>query len=375
MLQTWMWLSEGLGYGAPNTKQLLEAYPGGAEDVLQDVASLPGSGLVTKGQAHRLANTRPEEYEITLQKMREKGIVGIAYPEAEYPGQLRNIHNPPLVLYIQGNAALLNGYLYIGVVGARNPSAYGVEAVQKIGQGLASAGAVIVSGLASGLDAEAHKAALAVGAPTITCIAFGHNHCYPAGNRGLMEIIARYGVVVSEYQPDVKPEKPYFLQRNRMIAGLSHGILVAEAKRHSGTMSTVNFATEWGRDVFAVPGSVFSQLSAGTNAMIKEGAILAATADDVLEQYVGPDEADALKEQREPDVAKELEPPGQQETLAMVSGEAQQVFGHLGTTPQGLEAICTACGLAAGRVMAALTELELAGLSRQLAGRQFTINC
>lgn len=283
--ESWYWLANGLGWGAVNTAQVLALCPGGAKEVAEMLGSQLLDELLTQKQAERLAQTRPEDFSLQIHKAESLGIELICFAQSDYPEALRNIHNPPLILFVKGDTSLLNGQLSLGLVGARRPSAYGVEAAKAIGRGIALGGAIIVSGLAAGLDAEGHKAALAVNAPTIACIAFGHNHCYPAANRKMMEVIGRYGAVVSEYPPDTEPEKAYFLQRNRLIAGLSHGLIVVEARRHSGTMSTVNFAVDYGREVFAVPGSIFSELSGGTNAMIQDGAYVAASATDVLLVY------------------------------------------------------------------------------------------
>lgn len=280
-----MWLASGLGWGAVNSGELLRLYPDGAQQILEELGSDAMDELLTQKQAERLAGTRPQDYALPIAHAETQGIIIVAYDDEAYPAALRTIHNPPPVLFVKGDVGLLNGQLTIGMVGTRRPSAYGMEAMKAIGRGVALGGAIIVSGLAAGLDSEAHKAALAVNGPTIACIGFGHNHCYPAANRKLMEVIERSGVVISEYPPETQPEKPYFLQRNRLIAGMCHGLVVVEARRQSGTMSTVNFATEFARDVFAVPGSIFSDLSGGTNSMISEGAYLAASAADVLAVY------------------------------------------------------------------------------------------
>lgn len=283
--EVWMWLAAGLGYGAVNTGELLASCPGGAEQVEEYLGSPVLDEILTQKQAEKLASSRPSDFAQAIFQAQAQGVYTIPFNDPLYPEMLRSIYNPPLVLFVKGELGLLNGQLSIGMVGTRRPSAYGVEAVKAIGRGVALGGAIIISGLASGLDSEAHKAALAVNGPTIACIGFGHDHCYPAGNRKLMEIIERTGAVVSEYPPDTKPEKPYFLHRNRIIAGLSHGLVVCEARKQSGTMSTVNYAIDYGREVFAVPGSIFSELSGGTNAMIREGAYLAGAANDILSVY------------------------------------------------------------------------------------------
>ncbi len=283
--EVWMWLAAGLGYSSVNTGELLAAFPTGAQGVYESLGSALLDDILTQKQAEKLASTSPADFAIEIAHGEAQGVVTLPFNDPLYPDMLRSIPNPPLVLFVKGDVSLLNGQLSIGMVGSRRPSAYGVEAVKAIGRGVALGGAIIVSGLAAGLDAEAHKAALAVNGPTIACIAFGHDICYPAANKKLMEIITRYGAVISEYPLGIKPERPYFLHRNRIIAGMSHGLVLCEARKQSGTMSTVNFAVDYGRDVFAVPGSIFSELSTGTNAMIREGAYLAATAGDVLSVY------------------------------------------------------------------------------------------
>ncbi len=283
--EVWMWLADGLGYGAVNSGELLEAYPGGAKAVKEALGDSALDDILTLKQAEKLASSRPEDFALPLGHAEKSGVTVIPYDDPGYPSLLRNIPNPPPVLYVKGDASLLNDQLSVGMIGTRRASAYGVEAMQKIAKGVALGGAIIVSGLAAGLDSEAHKAALSVNGPTIACIAFGHDRCYPANNKQLKEVIERHGAVVSEYPVGTGPEKAYFLQRNRLIAGLSHALVVAEARERSGTMSTVNFASEYGRDVFAIPGSVFSALSGGTNAMIREGAYVAASANDVLNLY------------------------------------------------------------------------------------------
>ena len=177
------------------------------------------------------------------------------------------------MLYYRGDAGIPNRCFTFAIVGTRRPSAYGVEATASIAGELARAGVALVSGLATGLDSESHKAAVQAGAPTVACIAFGHDQCYPAANRTLKGVIERQGLVLSEYPPGTPPQRGYFLQRNRLIAGLSRGLCVAEARRRSGTMNTVAAALAAGRDVFSVPGSIFSPLCEGTNQLLREGAV------------------------------------------------------------------------------------------------------
>ena len=205
--------------------------------------------------------------------------------DEDYPDLLRAVSAPPPVLYYRGDAGIPNRCFTFAIVGTRRPSAYGVEATASIAGELARAGVALVSGLATGLDSESHKAAVQAGAPTVACIAFGHDQCYPAANRTLKGVIERQGLVLSEYPPGTPPQRGYFLQRNRLIAGLSRGRCVAEARRRSGTMNTVAAALAAGRDVFSVPGSIFSPLCEGTNQLLREGAVPAVSGADILLWY------------------------------------------------------------------------------------------
>lgn len=410
-LLAWMWLAAALGPGAQNAGAVFSAFPDGAAQMWEERHGGKLAALLTPKQRQRLLGSTPEAFLPVLEAARQKGIKVIGFSSSQYPQMLKPLESAPPVLYTTGDTSLLNGSLCIGMVGARNPSAYGVDAMKALSRQVAGGGAVVVSGLAAGLDAEAHKGALAVQGATIACIAFGHGVCYPAANRSLLEVVERYGAVVSEYPPGTGAEKAFFLQRNRLIAGLSHGVVVAEARRNSGTMSTINFAAEYGRDVFAVPGSIFSPLSAGTNALLQEGAIVAGSGEDILDIYqqaehgevpagggvqllkfaprdwqhrpqktlpaqqdwnqlVFADEQEPTPSGQAEKMAGEAEPVQQQ---AEVSETAERVLNCLSVLPVGLAQICQQSGLGPGPAMAALTELELAGLSRQLAGRQFVV--
>ena len=280
----WVWLAEALGYCAQNAGTVLELYvtPENVQNALdtQDV-----SMHFTPAQLEKLRTTKPADYLPLLQRCKELGVQMVSFAEMAYPYLLRTIPNPPPVLYYKGDLTVTDAFLTLGVVGTRRPSAYGVQATGVISKGLAEAGVVLVSGLATGLDSEAHKAALAMGTPTVACIAFGHDLCYPAAHRKLKECIEHTGLVLGEYPPGTEVQKPFFLQRNRLIAGLSQGLCVAEARRASGTMNTVASALSYNRDVFAVPGSIFSPLSEGTNRLLAEGAYPATCAADILQHY------------------------------------------------------------------------------------------
>lgn len=355
----WIWLASGLGFASRQLKPLLEQY-GGVEELFDRRAELLQRRLVTPGQFRALNGSKPQDFEKLLARHLEAGYQVILLEDPDYPPLLREIYDPPAVLYVEGDITVLRDALPISMIGTRRPSGYGIEAARLLAGQLVAAGALLISGMADGLDSEAHKAAVAVGAPTVAVLGTAIDRTYPARNQTLREMILHDGAVLSEYPIGTEGVKNYFILRNRIIAGLCRGLLVVEARRHSGTMSTVQFALEDGRDVFSVPGSIFSPLSEGTNLLLQQGAKAVLSAADLLCEYGY--EFDPEQPRR---TAKE-----EKESLPL-SKSAQAVYRVLTARPQGLEALCAACGLSSGEVMAALTELELAGLSRQLAGRQF----
>ena len=333
----WLWMAAALGPGAPNSGMALSMFP----------------------DARALRAARPEDYTARLDDCARHGVNVLTWADEDYPDLLRAVSAPPPVLYYRGDAGIPNRCFTFAIVGTRRPSAYGVEATASIAGELARAGVALVSGLATGLDSESHKAAVQAGAPTVACIAFGHDLCYPAANRTLKGVIERQGLVLSEYPPGTPPQRGYFLQRNRLIAGLSRGLCVAEARRRSGTMNTVAAALAAGRDVFSVPGSIFSPLCEGTNQLLREGAVPAVSGADILLWY-------GLAQPEQPEKAK---PDG-----APLSLDAQRMRDAMSAAaPLPLDALCAKTGLPPPKAMAALTELELAGFSRQLAGRQFQL--
>lgn len=266
----------------------------------------------------------------------------------------------PLVLYITGDPACLNGRRYVGMVGTRRPSAYGRQAAFDLSQELAKQGTVIVSGLADGLDSEGHRAAVEAGTPTVAFLGTAIDTTYPAANLKLRQRIEKDGgAVCSEYPPGYQgKQKGTFLARNRLIAGLSEVLCVAEARIRSGTLNTVSHAERLGRPVLAVPGSIYSPQSQGTNELLRTGrAGVLSKASDVLD-CMG--------------VAVEAAVP-QQSAFAPeeTSPDAQAVYAALGPTPKGVDELAAATGLPASRVLAACTELELYGGAQSQPGRRY----
>jgi DNA processing protein len=261
--------------------------------------------------------------------------------EPGFPPLLGAIHDPPPQLYLRGggDAALLAAPA-VAVVGARSCSSYGRSVTRSLARDLAAAGLVVVSGMARGIDGEAHRGALEAGGPTVAVLGCGIDRDYPAAHAELARRIGERGLVVSEYEPGVEPAPWRFPARNRIIAGLCRATLVVEARERSGALITADFALEEGRDVLAVPGEITSGLSVGTNALLKLGATPVTAASDVLELY---------GVEIQPRVAPSLGP------------EADALLARLGDAAQTADELLRAARIDPGVGAVALTALELAG--------------
>jgi len=278
-----------------------------------------------------------------LSSLEDEGVRWLARSNAAFPPLLGAIHDPPPGLFLRGGnePAVLSAAPVVAVVGARSCSAYGAHVARQVGRELAAAGAVVVSGLARGVDGEAHRGALEGGGATVGVLGCGIDRVYPAAHAELFARVAEAGLVVSEYPPGVEPAPWRFPARNRIIAGLAAVTLVVEARERSGALITADFALEEGREVFAVPGEITSSLATGTNRLLRQGAAPLTEVGDVLS-------------------ALGLEPKrAERERLSPV---AAQVLESLRNGPLGADELARTTNLPAGTVVGALTELELAGL-------------
>jgi len=283
-----------------------------------------------------------------LERLRGLDLRFLARSEPAFPPLLRAIHDPPPGLFVRGEAELaLLVRPAVAIVGARACSAYGRQIARSLGRELAAAGLVVVSGLARGVDAEAHRGALEAGGLTVAVLGCGIDRDYPAAHRELARQVAATGLVLSEYAPGVEPAPWRFPARNRIVAGLCSASVVVEARERSGALITADFALEEGREVFAVPGEITSALSAGSNALLRLGATPLTCAQDVLESY---GLAAPVR------VAPELGP------------SAAAVYERVREAAAGADELARATGLGAGELAAALTELELAGVVREEDG-------
>jgi DNA processing protein len=281
-------------------------------------------------------------------RLTSTGLQWIARSDPLFPDRLRAIHDPPVGLFIrgQGELALLDRPL-AAIVGARACSAYGAEVATSLAQELARAGAVVVSGLARGIDAAAHRGALDAG-ETVAVLGCGIDRDYPRAHAHLASRVAASGLILSEYAPGVEPAPWRFPARNRIVAGLSQVTVVVEARERSGALITADLALDEGREVMAVPGEITSQLSRGTNALLRLGATPVTCAADVLEA-----------------LGIEPSPP---EPPAALEPRLAAVHAAVLDAPAGADELARRTGLDAGHVAAALAELELLGLVGESAG-------
>ena len=282
-----------------------------------------------------------------LARLREAGVRWVGREDSAFPPLLAAIHDPPPGLFVRGSDLRLLRRPTVAIVGARACSPYGSQVARTLARELASAGLVVVSGLARGVDGDAHRGSLEAGGATVAVLGCGIDRDYPGAHRELAKRIRATGLAVSEYAPGVEPAPWRFPARNRIIAGLSAATVVVEARERSGALITADLALEEGREVFAVPGEITSALSRGTNDPLKLGAAPLTQVDDVLELF-GLNRAE--------------------EELVALSETAAYVLENLRDAPKSADELVRATGLEPGVIASALTELELVGLTTEAAG-------
>lgn len=310
----------------------------------------------TQFLAHRNAWQPARRYE----RLREQEIALLPYGQEAFPALLKEIHDPPLALYVRGTLPPDNR-LTLAFVGSRKATPYGKTAVNMLVRPLAARGAAIISGLAYGIDAEAHRATLAVRGTAVAVLGGGVDDAalYPRAHRGLAnDIIASGGAVISEFPPGTPPVAHHFPQRNRVIAGLSRGIVIVEAAERSGALITARLGLEQNRDVFVVPGPITSPASAGTNALLREGAAPVRSAEDIMESLELTDLLAQTTRERDEEVGDAAD---DRATLLRV----------ITRDPQSLDEIVQRSTLAPNVVASLITVLELDGCVRDVGGRNY----
>jgi DNA processing protein len=315
---------------------------------------------VEPAQAAALNSPRTiERARRTLAWLEKKGYFLITMEEPEYPANLREIFDPPFVVYGAGRPDVLEEPS-IAVVGARRPTPYGRAAAEKLARDLASCGLVVVSGLARGIDSIAHWGALDSGR-TVAVLGSGLDDIYPRENLGLFRKIAERGAVITEFPPEMPPFPYHFPLRNRIISGLSWATVVVEATRQSGSLITARLSLEQNRDVMAVPGSPASDLSRGTNWLIKSGAKLVETWEDVVEELPSP--------LREKFLSRRTE---EKKKMPALSPEEKKIYDRLSVeTPVQIDDLVEAADTSVSETLGVLLSLELKGVVRQTPGKFF----
>jgi len=301
-----------------------------------------------------------------LDSVRRIGCKLVNWQEPEYPQALLQIYDPPVMLYVHGDASILNGPS-ISIVGTRRPTLYGSQMAERLGRDLAAKGLTIVSGLARGIDAIAHTGATAVGGRAIGVIGTGIDVCYPKENKKLYAKVLERGAIISELPTGSHPAPENFPVRNRIIAGMPHGVVLVEGKQHSGSLITARLAMEFGREVYAVPGNVTQEVSFAPNQLIKQGAKLVTSADDVIEELPTPIRAALVQAEVVESAQRNL---WAEESLNPSAKKIYELLNAEETVP--IDELVEKSGLNSSEVLATLFDLEMKGMIRQSPGKQFS---
>ncbi len=404
MLAHWIWLATRSGIGVRSALALLRAFP--------DIESLYGARAEDYVQAEgvdskcldALCDKSLSEANRILGSCLEKGIHVLTYQDAAYPTRLKHIPDPPLTLYYQGNLPDFDAEPAVAVVGTRRASAYGCMTARRMGYQIARCGGLVVSGAAGGVDTLAMKGALLAERPVVGVLGNGLDVIYPRSNRDLYRDVACRGCLISEFPPGTPPLGRNFPRRNRIISGLCCGVVVVEAPEKSGALITAQLALDQGRDVFAVPGNVDAACSAGSNGLLREGAIVAQSGWDVMEEYqslfpekVGPWSGKTLLSSYPRELAELREPPYHfaqetpinseknvdnedgkpyselQELMSTLSDDERTVTSCLTDALRHVDDVIAGSGLPAARVLASLTLLEVKGLVVRHPGKFYSL--
>lgn len=336
---------------------LLQSYFGDLEKAWHASAdALKAAGLDARATETLLSTRATLSLDAELENLERYNVNVVSIDHPDYPPRLREIYDYPPLLYVRGKL-VAEDECAVGVVGTRRPSVYGKQVAEELTTDLARRGITIISGLAAGVDSIAHRAALQAGGRTIAVAGCGLDIVYPSSHVALARQIMAQGALVSEFPLGTKPKAEHFPQRNRIISGMSLGIVVVEAGERSGALLTANRALEQNREIFAVPGSIYSPNSRGTNRLIQEGAKLAANYADILEELNLNMVAHQM-ELKEPIVATDTE---------------AQLLGHLSKEAIHVDELCRSSGLPAATVTGTLAMLELKGLVKPVGSMNYVL--
>lgn len=344
MLKHWVAVNMVEGVGPVKIKKLLEE-SGSIEKVCQ------------------ILKAPLDQAEEEINKALKKGITMLCPEDSDYPELLKNIHDPPPVIYVRGNL-IKSDNKALAIVGTRTATRYGLETAQRLAKELSSLGITVVSGLAIGIDSAAHRGAVQNKGRTIAVLGSGADEVYPRQNQKLAESIIANGALISEFPLGMKPDTWTFPQRNRIISGLSLGVIMVEGNYDSGAMITAKLALEQGREVFAVPGNIEMEQSKGPHWLIKQGAKLVESVEDVLEelQHVIKIPKEALKRETK------------EKDLSSLNDKEKKIMSAITLEPKHIDALTQETGLPLPEVSSLLMMLEIKGFIRQLAGKMFILS-
>lgn len=361
----YIWLTLALGYSSPKGKAIHHLYNSIEEFYNGGESEWRLSGILTNKDIEALSSTPLSKAYDVIARCNALGITILSFDDVDYPEKLYEIYDPPAVLYLRGKLPDFSTHLTIAMVGTRNATAYGKMTSHLLSGSLAKVGVVIVSGGAVGIDSLSHTGALEAGGTTLCVLGCGINYNYLPQNRKMRQDIAVKGAVISEYPPDYPPGRYTFPERNRIISGLSDGIVVVEAGMKSGSLITARLAMEQGRDVFAVMGNITSPYSQGTNKLVKDGAIPVTEFTDIIENYP---QFSIIAEPESPVI-----PIPKHKTDIDVSDNARKVYEIITAEPIHIDSIASLSGLPVNLVLQAVTELELEELITPDKGRMYKL--
>jgi DNA processing protein len=360
-LAPWIALTRVKGLGCASFKKLAVRFADPTQALSAssvELAEIDGLGNEVVDGLRRFSAWKEVDEE--LRRVREAGVSIVTFGDPRYPGRLRSIADPPPLLYVKGDLRSEDDKA-VSIVGSRSSSEYGCRVARDLARGLAALGFTVVSGMARGIDGTAHESALVAGGRTLAVLGSGVDRVYPSEHQKLYERIASQGAVLSELPLGTRPMAFNFPARNRLISGLSLGVVIVEATEKSGSLITAALAVEQGREVFAVPGEVGSSRSRGAHKLIRQGAKLVETVNDIVEEI-----APQLAQRGVTAASKHDLPEG-------AGTETRQIFALLQERALQIDEVIEGSGLRPSRVSQILLELELQGFLRQLPGQRYAV--
>ncbi|MBE7021211.1 MAG: DNA-protecting protein DprA [Ruminococcaceae bacterium] len=370
----WVWLAQRTTVSNRSIRELLGEVPDAELIYNMDEEQLSLFPYINKTTFRKLMDKDLDEAKIIVEKCAVNNYNIICYADEDYPEALKNIPDFPIVLYHRGLKLPLNELLCIAVVGTRKPSCYGLKCADEIAVELASSGVLVISGMAVGVDAAAHNGAKRICKPTLAVLGSAIDDIYPRKNKFLYEYMLYNGSIISEYPPGAKIYPSNFPERNRIISGLSSGVVVVEAGKRSGSLITANIALEQGKDVFSVPNIVGNENGIGTNNLIREGAKLVTSAIDILDEYRGMYASiNEIRKNNEAEYSDEFLKKSFLESFTDLTSLERKVAELCDANPLTADELSLKTDIPMNYILSALTMLEIKGVVISEVGNKFKL--